>query len=206
LPPAAVVGIFAAMGAADVRIFGAAANSMRSALSLVGSVPTILVAFAALLAANALRWHPSLSGAAFILGIVNMPLMTGLALRALTTRAATLREVATALGASPMYVVRHVLLPRARSRLRSAIIIVATQIIGAASTIALLAGANVSGGHGAAPIGAWPLAVHVWMRGSSTSGYGGTAAAALLLAIIIWVLQGIAQLRALPDAVQQEDV
>ena len=54
--------------------------------------------------------------------------------------------------------------------------------------------------------GAWPLAVHVWIRGASASGYGGTAAAALLLAIIIWVLQGVAQLRALPDAAQQEDL
>jgi hypothetical protein len=83
---------------------------------------------------------------------------------------------------------------------------VTTQIIGAAAAIAVLAGANVPGADGAAPIGAWPLAVHVWMRGSSPSGYRGTAAAALLLAIIIWVLQGVAQLRALPDAAQQEDL
>ncbi|MBV8281291.1 MAG: ABC transporter permease subunit [Candidatus Eremiobacteraeota bacterium] len=214
LPPAAAVGVFAAMGASDVRIFGAAAGSMRSALSLVGSVPTVIVAYAALLAAAGVGWHPSLTGAAFVFAIVNMPLMTGLALRALTTRAAKLREVATALGAPPMYIVISVLLPRARMRLRSAYIIVATQIIGGAATIAILAGASVPGSRGALPIHAWPLAVHIWLRtnalsplrGSSTGGYGGAAAAALLLAVLIWVLQGIAQLRAAPESASQEDL
>jgi hypothetical protein len=88
--------------------------------------------------------------------------------------------------------------------LRAAVILVATQIIGAASAVAILAGAEVAHGHGAAPIGGWPLAVHVWMRGSSANGYGATAAAALLLTIMIWVLQGVAQLRASSEGVPQE--
>lgn len=198
LPVTALMGIFAAVAAADVRIFGAASAGMRNALGIVGSVPTVVVAFAGLLAARAFGWHPTLTGAALVLAFINTPLMTGLALRALS-RSADIREAAAALGASPMFIVRHVLLPGARGRLRGAIIIVATQIIGAVAAIAIITGASVHGGHGAAPIGAWPLAVHVWSRGASISGYGATAAATLLLAVMIWMFQGVGQLRAAPD-------
>ncbi|MBV8172543.1 MAG: ABC transporter permease subunit [Candidatus Eremiobacteraeota bacterium] len=205
LPPAAIVGVFAAMAAADVRVFGSVARAMRNALTLVGSVPTVIVAFAALLAALSFGWHPSLTGAALAVSIINMPLMTALSLGALTYRAAAIREATTALGASPMYVVVRVLLPRAYPRLRGALILVATQIVGAAAAIAIVAGAQAPGGHGSAPIGAWPLAVEVLTRGSAASGYGATAAAALVLTILIWVLQGVAQLRASAESAAQED-
>jgi len=204
LPPAAIVGVFAAIAAADVRMFGPVARTMRNALTLVGSVPTVVIAFALLLESATFGWHLSLTGAAFALSVINMPLMTALALGALTNRAANIREAATALGASPMYLVIRVLLPRAYDRLKAALILVATQIVGAAAAIAILTGAEVAHSHGAAPIGGWPLAVHVWMRGSSANGYGATAAAALLLTVMIWVLQGVAQLRASTEGVPQE--
>jgi len=200
LPLAAVVGVFAAIAAADVRIFGSAAFGMRGALGLVGSVPTVIVAFSVAVAATAAGWRPTLTGAAVLLAVINMPLMTSLALSVLTQRTAKIREAATALGATPMFTVRHVLLPRAMSGLWGAVTIVATQIIGAAGAIAIIAGANVPNSTGAAPIYAWPLAVHVWIRAGAVSGYGATAAGALLLAILIWLLQGAARLRSGADA------
>jgi len=200
LPLAAVVGVFAAIGAADIRIFGSAAVGMRSALGLLGSVPTVIVAFSAALCANAVGWRPTLTGAALLLAVINMPLMTSLALTVLTRRTAAIREAATAAGATPMFLVRHVLLPRAMGGLWGAVTIVGTQIIGAAGAIAIIAGANVPNTIGAAPIHAWPLAVHVWIRASTVSGYGATAAGALLLSALIWLLQGMAQLRSNPDA------
>jgi ABC-type phosphate transport system permease subunit len=204
LPPTIVVGVFAAIAATEVRLFGVAAAGMRSALALLGSLPTIVVAFAAVIGVNALGWHPSLTGAAFLLAAINMPLMTGLAVDALSRRSMDVREAASALGASPMFIVRRALLPNSGARLGSAIIIVATQLIGAAAAIAIVAGALVPRSSGAAPVGAWPLAVHVWVRGGDIGGYGATAAAALFLGLMIWFLQGVAQLRGSPDARRRE--
>jgi ABC-type phosphate transport system permease subunit len=200
LPPTIIVGVFAAIAATEVRIFGVAAAGMRSALALLGSLPTIVVAFAAVIGVNALGWHPNLTGAALLLAAINMPLMTGLSVEALSRKSMDVREAATALGASPMFIVSRVLLPKSGARLGSAIIIVATQLIGAAAAVAIVAGALVARSGGAAPVGAWPLAVHVWMRGGNIGGYGATAAAALFLGLMIWFLQGLAQLRANPDA------
>jgi ABC-type phosphate transport system permease subunit len=200
LPPTIIVGVFAAIAATEVRIFGVAAAGMRSALALLGSLPTIVVAFAAAIGVNALGWHPNLTGAALLLAAINMPLMTGLSVEALSRKSMDVREAATALGASPMFIVRRVLLPKSGARLGSAIIIVATQLIGAAAAVAIVTGALVPRTGGAAPVGAWPLAVDVWMRGGNIGGYGATAAAALFLGLMIWFLQGLAQLRANPDA------
>jgi phosphate transport system permease protein len=205
LPLAAVVGVFAAIGAADTRIFGSAAIGMRGALGLMGSVPTVVVAFSAAVCAVAVGWRPTLTGAALLLAVINMPLMTSLALSVLTRRSADIRDAATAVGATPMFLVRHVLLPRAMSGLWGAVMIVGTQIIGAAGAIAIIAGANVPNSTGEAPINAWPLAVHVWIRASAAGGYGATAAGALLLAALIWLLQGIAQLRSNPDAAEPQE-
>jgi ABC-type phosphate transport system permease subunit len=189
LPPTIVVGVFAAIAATEVRIFGVAAAGMRSALALLGSLPTIVVAFAAVIGVNALGWHPSLTGAAFLLAAINMPLMTGLAVDALSRKSMGVREAASALGASPMFIVQRALLPNSGARLGS---------------VAIVAGALVPRSAGAAPVAAWPLAVHIWVRAGGMGGYGATAAAALFLGLMIWFLQGVAQLRGSPDARRRE--
>lgn len=195
LPPAAVVGILAAIAISDARIFGTAVTKVRAAISLIGSIPTVVLAFAAATAMGVLYEQPTLTAAALALAFINMPLMTALATSALAGSSPDLREAAAALGASPMYVVRRVLLPGTGARLWAAALIVATQMIGGAAAIALVAGVIVPGGPGRAPVGAWPLATDVWAHGMSGAHYGVTAVGALILTVVIWVLQGVALLR-----------
>lgn len=198
LPLTAFVGIMAAIGAADVRIFGAAAPGMRRAIGLLGSVPTVVVALALLLVATAAGWRPSLTGAALAVAIANMPLMTALALSVFAGTSMRAAEAATALGASSGFIVRAVLLPRAGLRLAAAVIIAATQIIGGAAVVAIVGGARVPLAQETAVVGAWPLAVHLWLHSTDAATYGMTAAAAVVLSLCLWLLQGVALLRSAP--------
>lgn len=212
LPLAASVGILAAIGLSDARIFGSAVTKVRAVISITGSIPTVVAAVAATTALAAMGQQPTLTAAAIALAFINMPLMTALAANVLAASPPGLREAATALGASPMYVMRRVLLPGSGKRLGAAVLIVATQMIGGVAVIALVAGSIVPRGQGWAPVGAWPLALSVWSltlsawsHGSSSSRYGVAAVGALLLIVIIWVLQGVALLRQAPShAVTQE--
>lgn len=205
LPLAAFVGILAAIGLSDARIFGSAVAKVRTVISITGSIPTVVAAVAAATALAALGEQPTLTAAAIALAFVNMPLMTALATSALAGTPPGLREAAAALGASPMYVMRRVLLPGSGTRLGAAILIVATQMLGGVVVIALVAGSIVPRGLGWAPIGWWPLAIEVWSHGSNASRYGVAAAGALLLTVIIWVLQGVALLRQAPSHVVTQE-
>jgi molybdate transport system permease protein len=205
LPPAALVGILAAIAVSDARIFGSAVTKVRSAISILGTIPTVVTAVAAAVAIAALGQQPTLTAAAIALAFINMPLMTALATGVLTGSAPSLREAATALGASPMYVVRRVLLPGSGRSLGAVALIVATQIIGGAAAIVLVTGAIVPRGLGWSPVKAWPLAVDVWSRGADPIHYAATAVGALLLTVIIWLLQGVALLRQAPSFGNAQD-
>lgn len=206
LPLAALVGILAAIAVSDARIFGSTVTRMRTAIAILGGFPTVVSAVAAAIALAALHQRPTLTAAAIALAFINMPLMTALATAVLAGGTPDLREVATALGASPTYVVQRVLLPGSSMRLGAAVIIVATQMIGGAAAIALITGTIAPGGMGWAPVGAWPLAVDVWAHGADTYRFGEsvTAAGALILTVAIWLLQGAAMLRQAPSHDAQE--
>ena len=197
-PPTILIGVLAAIGVADVRIFGESAPGMRRALGALGSIPTVVAAFALLVAAIAAGWKPSLTGAAFAMAAVNMPLMAAVALSIFNSALAGVSEQAVALGASSGNVARYVLLPLTSARLARAIGIVITQMVGGVAVIAMVAGAFAPGTPH--PIGAWPLAVHLWVRATDAAGYGVTAALALVLTLVIWLLQGVAALRSAPAA------
>jgi len=198
LPLAALIGIPAAIAVSDARIFGSAVTRMRTAIAILGGFPTVVSAVAAAIALAALHQQATLTAAAIAVAFLNMPLMTALATAVLAGGTPDLREVATALGASPTYVVRRVLLPGSSMRLGAAVLIVATQIIGGAAAIALITGW--------APVGSWPLAVDIWAHGADTYRFGEsvTAAGALILTIAIWLLQGAAMLRQAPSHDAQE--
>ena len=199
LPLTAVVGVFAAIAISDARIFGPAVTTVRTVISIMGSVPTVVTAFAAAIAVSELGKQPTHTIAAFALAFINMPLMTLLASNVISGGSQNLREVATALGATPAFVARRVFLPSAWRPLGAAALIVMTQIIGGASAIALVDSVTSPRGLGWAPIGAWPLAVDIWVHGTNQPRFAAAAAGALLLTVSIWLLQGIAQLRGAPS-------
>jgi phosphate transport system permease protein len=198
LPLTAGVGILAAVAVSDARIFGSAVGNARAAITIMGSIPTVVTAVAAASAIAALGQQPTLTAGAIALAFVNMPLMTALATSALAGGAPDLREAAAALGASPMYAMRRVLLPGSGLRLGAAILIVATQMIGGAAVIAIVTGSTATNSTGSAPVGAWPLAVDIWSHGADAYRFGVTAVGALALIFIIWLMQGVAQLRQAP--------
>jgi len=197
VPITAFFGIFAAIAISDARIFGPAVTNVRTAISMMGSVPTVISAFTAATAVFVLGQQPTLTLAAVALAFINMPLMTMLASSVIAGGSQRLREAATALGASPTFVVR-VFLPGASTQLGAAVLIIATQIIGGAAVIALVDGVATPRGFGWAPLSAWPLAVDIWARGSHATRYSVTAAGTIILAVVIWLLQGVAQLRGAP--------
>jgi phosphate transport system permease protein len=198
LPLAAFVGILAAVAVSDARIFGSAVANARTTISVMGSIPTVVTAVAAASVLAALGQHPTLTAGAIALAFVNMPLMTALATSALAGGAPDLREAAAALGASPMYAMRHVLLPGSRLRLGAAILIVATQMIGGAAVVAIVTGSTATDSSGWTPVGAWPLAVDIWSHSADAYRFGVTAVGALILIALIWLMQGVAQLRQAP--------
>jgi ABC-type phosphate transport system permease subunit len=198
LPFASVIGGLAAAALADERIFGLSGPAIRRWIALLGSIPTIVTATTIVIFAGAIGWHPTLSGASFAVAVTSIPLMTALASSVIGTSASPVGEAAIALGASPAFVVLRVLLPRAGWRFAGAFMLGATNIIGGAAVIAITAGALVPGSEGTAPIGAWPLAVQLWLQAPVASSYHATAAGALLLTCLLWLLQGIGLLRSTP--------
>ena len=198
LPIAALVGGLAAGALADERIFGAGVRAMRRWLTLLGSIPTIVIASAIVVVAGAIGWQPTLTGASLAVAIASMPLMTALAASVIGSSASPVGEAAIALGASPAVVVLRVLLPRAGLRFGGAITLGATNMIGGAAVVAIAAGALAQGSGGQDPIGAWPLAVQLWLHAPVVSQYGATAAGALVLTMLLWLVQGFGLLRATP--------
>jgi phosphate transport system permease protein len=202
VPIAAFFGIFAAIAISDARIFGPAVTNVRAAISIMGSIPTVISAFTAATAVVVLGQQPTLTLAGIALAFINMPLMTALASNVIAGGSQRLREAATALGASPTFVVR-VFLPGATSQLGAAVLLVVTQIIGGAAVIALVDGVMTPRGFGWAPLSAWPLAVNIWAHATDATRidptrYGVTAAGTIILTVVIWLLQGAAQLRVAP--------
>jgi len=198
LPIAAIVGGLAAGALADERIFGAGVRSMRRWLTLLGSIPTIVIATAIVVVAGAISWHPNLVGASLAVAIASTPLMTALAASVIGSSASPVGETAIALGASPAFVVLRVLLPRAGLRFGGAITLGATNMIGGAAVVAIAAGAMAQLPGSQDPIGAWPFAVQLWLQAPDVKLYGATAAGALVLTILLWLVQGFGLLRATP--------
>ena len=197
-PPAALVGALAGAALADERLFGPSVPAIRRSLALVGSIPTIVTATAFVVVAGLLGWRPTLTGASIAVAIASIPLMTALAGSVIGTSASAVGEAAIALGAPPAFLVLRVLMPRAGLGIAGAFMLGATNIIGGAAVVAIAAGATAFAGGGQAPVGSWPLPVQLWLQAPKASSYGVTAAGALLLTLLLWLMQGVGRLRASP--------
>jgi ABC-type phosphate transport system permease subunit len=188
LPLTVLVGGLAGAGIAEVRLFGGKTPALRAAFDFIGSLPTIVVAFAVLVAAIALGLRPSLNLGACAVALANLPLMATLTAGILADASRESADAATALGASPSFIIWRVGFVRGNRRLWAAVVSIATQMTGAAAAVILLASAHASI-LGATPLGAWPLAVQIWTRATDAAAYSSTAACTIVLIVCVWLLQ-----------------
>ncbi len=188
LPLTVLVGGLAGASIAEGRLFGSRKPAFRAAFDFIGSLPTIVVAFAVLVAAIMLGLRPSLNLGACAVALANLPLMATLTAGILADASRDSSEAATALGASPSFIIWRVAFVRGSRRLWAAVVSIATQMTGAAAAVILLASAHTST-LGTTPLGSWPLAVQIWTRSTDAAAYGATAASTIVLILCVWLLQ-----------------
>jgi phosphate transport system permease protein len=145
--------------------------ALRTALDTLASLPSIVYGlFGFLVFVVEMKAGYSLFAGAFVLALLNLPLVVGVTEESLRSVPRELEDASLALGATQVETVRHVTLPFAWPGILSALVLSIGRVFAESAPLIMTAGTTVSRGnaYSLSPFrGGETLAVHLWYVNSS---------------------------------------
>ena len=172
--------------------------TLRTALDTLASLPSIVYGlFGFLVFVVQMEAGYSLFAGAFVLALLNLPLVVGVAEESLRAVPRELEDASLALGATQVQTVRHVTLPYAWPGILSALVLSIGRVFAESAPLIMTAGTTISRGNAYSlyPLrGGETLAVHLWYVNSAglspdkADVSAGTAAVLVILVALTNVL------------------
>jgi phosphate transport system permease protein len=173
-------------------------SAVRTALDTLASLPSIVYGlFGFLVFVVEMKAGYSLFAGAFVLSLLNLPLVVGVAEESLRAVPRELEDASRALGATEAETVRHVTLPYAWPGILSALVLSIGRVFAESAPLIMTAGTTISQGnaYSLSPLrGGETLAVHLWYVNSAglspdkAAVSAGTAAVLVTLIVLTNVL------------------
>jgi phosphate transport system permease protein len=167
LPIGVGAAIYLARFARSRRFVGA----LRTALDTLASLPSIVYGlFGFLVFVVEMKAGYSLLAGAFVLALLNLPLMVGVTEESLRAVPHELEDASLALGATSVETVRHITLPYAWPGILSALVLSIGRVFAESAPLIMTAGTTVSrsSAYSLSPFrGGETLAVHLWYVNSA---------------------------------------
>jgi phosphate transport system permease protein len=167
LPIGVGAAIYLARFARSARFVGA----LRTALDTLASLPSIVYGlFGFLVFVVEMKAGYSLLAGAFVLALLNLPLMVGVTEESLRAVPRELEDASLALGATSVETVRHITLPYAWPGILSALVLSIGRVFAESAPLIMTAGTTVSrsNAYSLNPLrGGETLAVHLWYVNSA---------------------------------------
>jgi phosphate transport system permease protein len=146
-------------------------TSLRTALDTLASLPSIVYGlFGFLVFVVLMKQGYSLLGGAFVLALLNLPLVVGVTEESLRAVPRELEEASLALGATPVQTVVRVTIPYAWPGILSAIVLSIGRVFAESAPLIMTAGTTISraSAYSLSPLrGGETLAVHLWYVNSA---------------------------------------
>jgi len=171
---------------------------LRTALDTLASLPSIVYGlFGFLVFVVQMRMGYSLFAGAFVLAILNLPLVVGMAEESLRAVPRELEEASLALGATPVQTALRISVPYAWPGILSAVVLSIGRVFAESAPLIMTAGTTISRGtaYSLDPFrGGETLAVHLWYVNSAglapdrAEVSAGTAATLVVLILLTNVL------------------
>jgi len=167
----APVGVGAALYLARFSQSRAFARTLRIALDTLASLPSIVYGlFGFLVFVVAMKAGYSLLAGAYVLAMLNLPLVVGIAEESIRAVPRDLEDASLALGATKVQTVLHVTLPYAWPGILSAVVLSIGRVFAESAPLIMTAGTTISrsNAYSLDPMrGGETLAVHLWYVNSS---------------------------------------
>lgn len=167
LPIGVGAAIYLARFARSPRFIGA----LRTALDTLASLPSIVYGlFGFLVFVVEMKAGYSLLAGAFVLALLNLPLVVGITEESLRAVPRELEDASLALGATSVETVRHITLPYAWPGILSALVLSIGRVFAESAPLIMTAGTTVSrsSAYSLSPFrGGETLAVHLWYVNSA---------------------------------------
>ncbi len=167
LPIGVGAAIYLARFARSRRFVGA----LRTALDTLASLPSIVYGlFGFLVFVVEMKAGYSLLAGAFVLALLNLPLMVGVTEESLRAVPHELEDASLALGATSVETVRHITLPYAWPGILSALVLSVGRVFAESAPLIMTAGTTISrsSAYSLNPLrGGETLAVHLWYVNSA---------------------------------------
>jgi phosphate transport system permease protein len=165
------VGVGAAVYLARFAHSGRFVSALRMALDTLASLPSIVYGlFGFLIFVVEMKAGYSLFAGAFVLALLNLPLVVGVTEESLRAVPQELEDASLALGATQVETVRHVTLPYAWPGILSAVVLSIGRVFAESAPLIMTAGTTVSraSAYSLSPFrGGETLAVHLWYVNSA---------------------------------------
>ena len=144
---------------------------LRTALDTLASLPSIVYGlFGFLLFVVLMQAGYSILAGAFVLSLLNLPLVVGITEESLSAVPRELEEASLALGATPVQTVMRVTLPYAWPGVLSAMVLSVGRVLAESAPLIMTAGTTISraSAYSLSPLrGGETLAVHLWYVNSA---------------------------------------
>jgi phosphate transport system permease protein len=167
LPIGVGAAVYLARFARSRRFVGA----LRTALDTLASLPSIVYGlFGFLVFVVEMKAGYSLLAGAFVLALLNLPLMVGVTEESLRAVPHELEDASLALGATSVETVRHITLPYAWPGILSALVLSIGRVFAESAPLIMTAGTTISrsSAYSLSPFrGGETLAVHLWYVNSA---------------------------------------
>jgi phosphate transport system permease protein len=165
------VGVGAAVYLARFARSARFVSALRTALDTLASLPSIVYGlFGFLVFVVEMKAGYSLFAGAFVLSLLNLPLVVGITEESLRAVPRELEDASLALGATQVETVRHITLPYAWPGILSALVLSIGRVFAESAPLIMTAGTTVSrtNAYSLSPFrGGETLAVHLWYVNSS---------------------------------------